>query len=146
MRISDWSSDVCSSDLIIITGTIQANEEVDIRPESSGIITGIHFQEGKNVTKGALLLKINDSELQARLSKALTMQKLAEEKEYRQRQLLEKGGVSKQDYGAILAEVNSLKAETQLIRAQIEHNEIRDPFSGKIGLRETSMGDYGRQV
>src|SRR3546814_4931532 len=54
------------SEKIIITGTIQANEEVDIRPESSGIITGIHFQEGKNVTKGALLLKINDSELQAR--------------------------------------------------------------------------------
>src|SRR3546814_6094216 len=70
------------------------------------------------------------------------MQKLAEEKEYRQRQLLEKGGVSKQDYDAILAEVNSLKAETQLIRAQIEQTEIRAPFSGKIGLREISLGDY----
>src|SRR3546814_12009566 len=90
----------------------------------------------------SLLLKINDSELQARLSKALTMQKLAEEKEYRQRQLLEKGGVSKQDYDAILAEVNSLKAETQLIRAQIEQTELRAPFSGKIGLREISLGDY----
>lgn len=130
------------SDKIIITGTIQANEEVDIRPEASGIITGIHFREGKHVSKGALLLKINDSELQAQLSRALTMQKLAEEKEYRQRQLLEKGGVSKQDYDAILAEVNALKAETQLIRAQIEQTEIRAPFSGKIGLREVSLGDY----
>src|SRR5690606_7159278 len=88
------------------------------------------------------LLKINDSELQAQLSRALTMQKLAEEKEYRQRLLLEKGGVSKQDYDAILAELNSLKAETQLIRAQIEQTEIRAPFSGKIGLREVSLGDY----
>lgn len=130
------------SDKIIITGSIQANEEVDIRPESSGIITAIHFQEGKAVSKGALLLKINDSELQAQLSKALTMQKLAEEKEYRQRQLLEKGGVSKQDYDAILAEVNSLKAETRLIRAQIERTEIKAPFSGKIGLRAVSLGDY----
>ncbi|QEC52256.1 membrane fusion protein (multidrug efflux system) [Anseongella ginsenosidimutans] len=130
------------SDKIIITGSIQANEEVNIRPEAAGIITGIHFQEGKPVSKGALLLKINDSELQAQLSKALTMQKLAAEKEYRQRQLLEKGGVSKQDYDAILAELNSLKAETRLIEAQIEQTEIRAPFSGKIGLREVSLGDY----
>lgn len=130
------------SEKIIITGSVEANESVNIRPESSGIITGIHFQEGKAVSKGALLLKINDSELQAQLSRALTMQKLAEEKEYRQRQLLGKGGVSKQDYDAILAEVNSLKAETQLIRAQIAQTEIRAPFSGKIGLRQVSLGDY----
>lgn len=130
------------SEKINITGSVQANESVNIRPESSGIITGIHFQEGKRVAKGALLLKINDSELQAQLSRALTRQKLAEEKEYRQRQLLEKGGVSKQDYDAILAEVNSLKAETQLIRAQIDQTEIRAPFSGTIGLREVSLGDY----
>ncbi|HYH55164.1 MAG TPA: efflux transporter periplasmic adaptor subunit, partial [Anseongella sp.] len=30
------------SDKIVITGSVQANEEVDIRPEASGIVTGIH--------------------------------------------------------------------------------------------------------
>lgn len=130
------------SEKINITGSIVANEEVDIRPEASGIITGIHFKEGTQVRKGDLLVKINDSELQAQLSKALTMQKLAEEQEYRQRLLQEKGAVSKQDYDVVLAQLNSLKSETRLIRAQIEQTEIKAPFSGKIGLRNVSLGDY----
>jgi membrane fusion protein (multidrug efflux system) len=130
------------TDRLNITGGIEANEEVQIRGEVSGLITGIYFKEGSQVSKGSLLIKVNDNELQAQLAKAITMQKLAEEKEYRQRILLQKEAVSKQDYDAILAELNSLKSETQLIRAQLQKTEIRAPFSGTIGLRSVSNGDY----
>src|SRR3972149_6589353 len=50
---------------IFATGTLLANEEVELRPESSGRVTGVFFDEGGKVRKGQLLLKINDSELQA---------------------------------------------------------------------------------
>ncbi|AFD08170.1 efflux RND transporter periplasmic adaptor subunit [Solitalea canadensis] len=130
------------TDKLNITGNIVSNEEVSIRSEASGLITNIYFKEGSNVAKGALLIKINDKDLQAQLTKAITMQKLAEEKEYRARILLEKEAVSKEDYDATLADVNALKAETQLIRTQIIKTEIRAPFSGTIGLRSVSVGDY----
>ncbi|SMO35921.1 efflux RND transporter periplasmic adaptor subunit [Solitalea koreensis] len=130
------------TDHLNITGSIEANEEIQVRGEISGLITGIYFKEGSNVSKGSLLIKVNDNELQAQLAKAITQQKLAEEKEYRQRILLQKDAVSKQDYDAILAELNSLKSETQLFRAQLQKTEIRAPFNGTIGLRSISMGDY----
>jgi len=40
------------------TGTILANEKVELRSEVSGRITGIYFEEGSQVRKGNLLLKI----------------------------------------------------------------------------------------
>jgi len=50
---------------IVATGSLLANEEVEIRSEVSGKITKIYFREGGNVKKGDLLVKINDSDLQA---------------------------------------------------------------------------------
>ena len=67
---------------------------------------------------------------------------LAEQREDRQRQLLERGGISKEDYDATLNEVNVLRAEKRLIDAQIAKTEIRAPFNGIIGLKFVSEGSY----
>lgn len=125
-----------------VSGSIEANEQVQIRSEISGLVTGIFFKEGTNVTKGQLLLKINDRELQAQLSQALTKQKLAAETEYRAGILLKKEAISKEEYDVALADLRSLQSQTQLTRAQLAKTQIRAPFSGKIGLRVVSSGEY----
>ncbi len=127
---------------LAVSGSIEANEQVDIRSEVNGLITGIYFQEGSQVSKGQLLIKINDRELQAQLSQALTRQKLASETEYRARMLVQKEAISKEEYDMAQAELKSLQAATQLIRAQISKTQIRAPFSGRIGLRNVSNGEY----
>lgn len=127
---------------IKVTGTILANEEVEIRSEISGKIEKIFFSEGKRVKKGDILVKVDDSELQAQLLKTQYQKKLAEEKEYRQRTLLEKEAISKQEYDVALTELNTLEAEIQLIKARIAKTEIRAPFDGIIGLRYVSEGSY----
>ncbi len=129
-------------DKIFATGSVLANEDVDLSAEASGIITDIHFSEGRAVKKGDLLLKINDSELQAELQRAEFRLTLAEQREGRQRQLLERGGISQEDYDATLNEVNVLRAEKRLINAQIAKTEIRAPFDGVIGLKFVSEGSY----
>src|SRR3970040_1364937 len=43
-----------------LSGSIEANEQVEIRSEVSGIVEGIYFQEGSNVSKGQVLFKVND--------------------------------------------------------------------------------------
>lgn len=129
-------------DRIFTTGSVRANEEVEIRSETSGIITGIYFQEGRRVGKGALLVKINDSELQAQLRKAEYRETLAVDREGRQKQLFDKGGISQEEYEATLNEVNVLKSDVELIKAQIAKTEIRAPFNGTIGLRQVSEGSY----
>jgi membrane fusion protein, multidrug efflux system len=129
-------------DRIFSSGTIEANEVVELSTEASGIITDIHFEEGRDVEKGKLLVKINDSELQAQKQRAEFRLSLAEQREERQRRLLERGGISQDDYDAILNEVNVLRAEVRLIDAQIDRTEIRAPFSGIVGLKYVSVGSY----
>lgn len=129
-------------DNIYITGSLRANEEVELTSESSGLIKKIYFNEGQDVKKGDLLVKINDSELRANLTSANFRLKLAEATERRQKQLLEKGGISQEEYDATQNEVNVLRAQVELINAQIEKTEITAPFDGKIGLKYVSEGSY----
>ena len=127
---------------IFTTGTLIANEEVELASESSGLIEEIYLQEGQPVEKGQLLIKINDSELKAQLNRADFRLNLAVDREKRQKQLLDKGGISQEEYDATLNEVNVLRAEVALIEAQIAKTEIRAPFSGNVGLKYVSDGSY----
>lgn len=129
-------------DRIYTTGTLRANEEVDLRSEASGKILQIFFEEGRPVREGQLLVKINDAELQAQLRQAEYRLRLAEDREARQRTILEKGGISREEYDATVNEVNVLRAGMDLIRAQIEKTELKAPFDGVIGLRYVSEGSY----
>ena len=65
---------------IFATGSILANEEVELHPEVSGKLMQIFFTEGSKVNKGDLLVKINDSDLQAQLRKNELDKKLADDK------------------------------------------------------------------
>ena len=130
------------SDVLSLSGSIEANEQVEIRSEVSGVVEAIYFQEGTTVTKGQALLKINDLELRAQLSQAVTRQNLASENERRAKLLLEKEAISQEEYDIASSEFRSLKAQTQLIQAQLAKTTVRAPFSGKIGLRSISPGTY----
>jgi membrane fusion protein (multidrug efflux system) len=122
------------------TGTLQPNEEVVLQSEIAGKIEQIYFQEGKTVKKGQLLVKINDSELQAELQRTELEINLAKEMEFRQRKQLELKAISQEMYDQSLNKLNTLKAERTLINARLEKTEICAPFEGKIGLRFVSSG------
>ena len=130
------------ANVISLSGSIEANENVEIRSEVSGIVEQIYFTEGTNVNKGQVLLKVNDIELRAQLSQATTKQNLASENERRAKLLLQKEAISQEEYDIASAEFRSLKAQSQLIQAQIAKTSIRAPFSGRIGLRNISPGTY----
>jgi membrane fusion protein, multidrug efflux system len=130
------------ADALSLSGSVEANEQIEIRSEVSGIVEAIYFQEGANVSKGQALLKINDLELKAQLSQAVTRQNLAAENERRAKLLLEKEAISQEEYDIASSEFRSLKAQTQLIQAQLAKTTVRAPFSGKIGLRSISPGTY----
>ena len=125
-----------------LSGSIEANEQVEIRSEVSGIVEGIYFQEGSNVTRGQMLFKVNDAELRAQLRQAQTKQNLASENERRARLLLQKEAISQEEFDISNAEFRSSQSQSQLIQAQIAKTVIKAPFSGKIGLRFISPGTY----
>ena len=125
-----------------LSGSIEANEQVEIRSEVSGIVEGIYFQEGTFVNKGQLLFKVNDIELRAQLRQTSTKEGLAAENERRAKLLLQKEAISQEEYDLARADLKSAQAQSQLIQAQIAKTSVRAPFSGKIGLRSISLGTY----
>ena len=127
---------------IFVTGSVLSNEEVSLMPEISGKIIAIRFKEGSTVNKGELLVKINDADLQAQLKKLKLQEKLAAEKEVRQKKLIDINGISKEEYDATLSQLNSVKADIEVLQAQIAKTEIYAPFTGTIGIRKISEGAY----
>lgn len=128
------------SENFYINASIIGDEEIELRPEVAGKVTAINFTEGSKVKKGDLLVKINDSDLKAQLLRAESLKKLAEEKEYRSKQLFSQGLISQEEYDIINTELNSRLAEIELLKSQIDKTEIIAPFDGIIGLRYVSEG------
>ena len=125
-----------------LSGTLEANETVEIRSEVSGIVENINFQEGSRVSKGQVLFRVNDLELRAQLAKVQTAEKLAAENERRAKLLLEKQAISQEEYDVSEAGLASAQAEARLMNAQLAKTTVRAPFSGVIGLRHISEGTY----
>jgi membrane fusion protein (multidrug efflux system) len=134
--------DTAFTNAIDITGTIDANEQVELRSETAGNITGIYFKEGQHVNKGQLLVKVYDLDVQASLKQVKYQIKLAQETEYRNKILLSKEAISKEEYDTSLTSLNSLQAQADVIKAQIAKTAVLAPFSGTIGLRNISPGGY----
>ncbi len=127
---------------ILATGSILANESVELTSEISGRVTRINFREGSRVRKGDLLLQINDADLQAQFNRASAQLKLAQDTEARQKKQLAIEAISQEEYEAALNRLNTAKADVQLIQAQIDKARIQAPFDGVIGLRSVSEGAY----
>jgi membrane fusion protein, multidrug efflux system len=127
---------------INVTGTLLANEEVELRSELSGKVTRINFEEGMPVNKGQVLFKINDSELQAQLQRVRLQDSLLTSEENRKRQLLKLKAISQEEYDRALTELQSVRADQQLLKAQMDKAIIVAPFDGQIGLRSISEGGF----
>lgn len=126
---------------IQIVGTILPNEKVELRSEIAGRITGIFFNEGAKVTKGQLLVKMYDQDLQAQLKKIKLQLELSNREEERKKKLLEIGGITQEEFDIAVNQTKTLSADAELLEAQIRKTEIIAPFNGVIGLRTVSEGE-----
>ncbi|HNP16814.1 MAG TPA: efflux RND transporter periplasmic adaptor subunit [Fulvivirga sp.] len=125
-----------------LTGSLVANESVVLKAEVSARVEKINFIEGQNVTKGQLLVQLDDSEIQAEIAKLNFIKKLNEDNENRQKQLLEKEAISKEEYETALTTLNTTLADIKVKQVQQQKHQIRAPFDGIIGLRNVSQGSY----
>jgi membrane fusion protein (multidrug efflux system) len=125
-----------------VTGSVIADENVTLNSEVSGIVEGIHFEEGMRVQKGQLLVSLNDDEIEAELEKLAFNKKLFEDAEFRQRQLLENEAISREEYEVALNTLNTSLADIKLLQTRQAKHKIRAPFTGTLGLREISLGSY----
>ncbi|MEP6702864.1 MAG: efflux RND transporter periplasmic adaptor subunit [Betaproteobacteria bacterium] len=127
---------------ISAVGSVRSNESVTLRPEVTGRISEIRFKEGQAVTKGAVLVKLDDSVTKADAEQARANLWLAKSKSVRAAELNQKGFVSAQAKDEAEGGLRVAQATVQSAEARLAKTEIRAPFSGVIGLRQVSVGDY----
>ena len=127
---------------IEVPGTLLPYETTEIRPEISGRIVELNIPEGRVVEKGTLLVKLFDSDLQAKLKKLEVQLSIAQKTVERQKALLEINGISQQEYDLSQLEANNLIADIELVKVDVGKTHITAPYSGKIGLKNISLGAY----
>ena len=125
---------------VTATGSVTADESVDLVSEIAGKVVKLGFEEGAPVKRGDVLVQLDDAELSAQLARAESRLELAKAQAERQRQLVTAGGTSQADLDAAESEVSVLRAEVELARAQLAKTRIAAPFDGVAGLRYVSVG------
>jgi len=130
---------------ITAVGSLRSDESVTIRPEVAGRVIAIGFQEGRPVAKGSTLVKLDPAVNEAEVQQAKANLTLAKSKYERAIDLQKQGFISGQAKDE--AENNLMVAEAALAltAARLAKTEIRAPFSGIIGLRTVSIGDYVKE-
>jgi membrane fusion protein (multidrug efflux system) len=134
--------------------SIQALQNVEIRARIQGYLEEIYVDEGKEVTKGQLLFKINDQEYQAKYNSARAYLKSAEaefkssmvELE-RVKLLVEKAVIAKTEIDLAEAKVETAKAKIEQAKAdeveahvKLMNTQIRSPFNGVIDRIPFKLG------
>lgn len=129
-------------DNVEASGTLLPFETADLHPESSGRIINLYIREGAHVSKGTLLAKMYDDDLQGQLRKQKVLLATAEKTVERYEQLLKINGISQQEYDLAVLQVNNIKSDIHIIERNIAKTELKAPFSGKLGLKNVSEGAY----
>ena len=127
---------------ISAVGNLQANESILLRPEQSGRIETILFSEGTRVDKATPLFKLNSAIYDAELKEAKARVQLSRTEYERARNLLKKRVGSAQERDSALAKLRVDQAQEALAQTRLDKMTIKAPFSGYVGLRLVSPGDF----
>ncbi len=123
-------------------GSLRADESVIVRPEITGRIVELGFEEGQRVARGDLLFALDASVFDAELAQAKANLALATRNASRAEELFGRELIPSAERDATTAALNVAKAAVALAEAQAAKAVIRAPFDGRMGLRSAAVGDY----
>lgn len=123
-------------------GTLQADQAITVRPEITGIVTSIDFTDGERIEKGDLIITLDDRDLKARLMQAEARLTLTRANYQRAERLLKQGSGTARARDEALNDFKSAEAEVAAAEAALQKATIEAPFSGIIGLRQVSLGQF----
>ena len=123
-----------------VTGTLIANQQVDIVSELTRRIIKVHVKEGSKVRAGTLLFQLDDADLQAQLNRLRQQEKLAVLNEQRLKDLLAHEAIAQQDYDEAITNLKVLEAQIEEIQVTISKTRIVAPFDGQVGIIKVYQG------
>lgn len=123
-------------------GTLRSDESITLRPELSGRIVKIGFEEGQPVERGQLLVALDDSIYKAELAEAQASLALSRANYDRAKELATRGAASKRTRDEAVAAMSRDEASVALARARLDKTKMTASHAGVVGLRKVGVGDY----
>ncbi|WP_243479366.1 efflux RND transporter periplasmic adaptor subunit [Orrella daihaiensis] len=123
-------------------GSLRSDESTVVSAEVAGRVAEINFKEGQPVTKGQVLIRLDDEVAQAELAQAQANLALAQSRYERSNRLQTAGFVSAEAREDAQNQLKLQEAAIKLAQAKLDKMTIEAPFDGVIGLRSVSIGEY----
>ena len=121
-------------------GTVRANESVDITSKVADRVVAIHFEEGKQVAKGNVLVELDSAEARADLASAVAAERDSVSQYKRSQELYQTRALSEAQLDQLQATMLANQARVAAARSRLSDRTIVAPFSGRVGLRNVSLG------
>lgn len=129
-------------DDVSTVGSVRSRQSVMLRPEVSGRIARLGFDDGERVRKGQLLVQLDDTLQQAQLMQAQAQASIARTNLQRNRELIDENFVSQSAVDQSAAALEVAQAQVALAKAQVARMRIVAPFDGIAGIAVVDVGDY----
>jgi len=125
-----------------VIGTAAAIEGVTVSADLPGTIDKIHFESGQWVHEGDILVELDIRQERAQLANLEAQRDLAVINYGRARELDKAGVISHSEYDNATAQQKATEALVGDTKAAIARKTIRAPFTGLLGIRQVSLGQY----
>ena len=135
VRTESWDSATTA------IGTAVATQSISVAAEVPGTVRTLRFESGETVTRGEVLLTLDDSIERAQLASAVAEVELAQVTLARVESLAGRDAVAQSELDVARARLAQAQASVSALRATIAKRTIRAPFAGRLGIREVDLGE-----
>ena len=126
-----------------VTGNVEALDDVEVSPETIGIIDEVFVKEGQTVKKGAVLAKLNTDILERSMDEVMVQLDLANLNYERQNNLWKQNIGSEMQYLQSKNTKEGLEKRVESLKTQIEMGKIKSPVSGVVDVVYQKKGHIG---
>lgn len=130
------------TDAILVSGNVKAYEDANISPEEGGVIKEWKVKKGERVSKGDLIVVLNDEVIKASFDAAASQYKMAQLNLDKQQKVYEEKGISELQLKNLEYGRDAAKANADLMKARWERTQIRSPFDGIVDNTIPNHGEF----
>lgn len=124
-----------------LQGVVKADKNIEIRPEMGGTVTRIYVKEGQFVSRGKVLMQLDDLQLQNGINEIQTQLSLATTTFERQSRLWKQKIGSEIQYLQAKTQKEALQNKLKTLKSQADKFKIKAPFSGTVDKIYPKIGE-----
>jgi len=132
------------SDEFRVVGSLAAEFEITVVAEIARQVVRLPFGEGQELAKGALIARLDDSQLLAEAERADALVQQRRNVYERVQTIVNENAGAPQDLDDAAADLAVAEANAKVARARLAKTRIAAPFRGIVGARRVSVGSYLR--